>query len=117
MDTGATSHMTADPGTISPYFNSSNPNHNIVVGSGHLISIVGHGSTIFPPPYPPFSLTNVLHAPKLIKNLIYVPKFTTDNKVSITFDAFGFSVNDLQMGTKLMRCDSTRDLYPIFTKN
>lgn len=117
MDTGATSHMTADPGTLSPYFNSSNPNHNIVVGSGHLIPIVGHGSTILPPPYPPFSLTNVLHAPKLIKNLISVRKFTTDNMVSIAFDPFGFSVNDLQTGTKLMRCDSIGDLYPLFTNN
>jgi len=34
MDTGATSHMTTDQGTLSSYFYSSK-NHNIVVGNGH----------------------------------------------------------------------------------
>ena len=67
MDTGATSHMTADPGILSPYFNSSIKNNNIVVGNGHSIPIVGHGSTTLPSPFPPFTLNNVLHAPKLIK--------------------------------------------------
>ena len=114
MDTGATSHMTADGGILSSYFNSSNKNHNIVVGSGHLIPVIGHGRTTLPPPYPPFALKNVLHAPKLIKNLISVRQFTTDNMVSISFDPFGFSVNDLQTGTRLMRCDSVGDLYPLF---
>lgn len=117
MDTAATSHMTADAGILSSYFNSSNKNHNIVVGSGHLIPIVGHGCTNLPPPHPPFVLQNVLHAPKLIKNLISVRKFTTDNMVSISFDPFGFSVNDLQTGIRLMRCDSVGDLYPLFSNS
>ena len=69
MDIGATSHMSADQGIFSSYFNSSIKNNNIVVGSGHLVPIVGHGSTTLPSPYPPFHLNNVLHAPKLIKNL------------------------------------------------
>ncbi|XP_057530006.1 uncharacterized protein LOC130808564 [Amaranthus tricolor] len=60
MDTGATSHMTADAGILSSYFNSSNKHHNIIVGSGHLIPIIGHGRTNLPPPYPPFTLNNVL---------------------------------------------------------
>ncbi|CAH9094726.1 unnamed protein product [Cuscuta europaea] len=114
MDTGATSHMTADQGALSSYFNSGIKHHNIVVGSGDLIPIVGYGSTTLPSPFPPFTLNNVLHAPKLIKNLISVRKFTTDNMVSITFDPYGFSVHDLQTGTILLRCDSTGDLYPLF---
>ena len=64
--------------------------------------------------YPTFTLNHVLHAPKLIKNLISVQKFTTDNMVSISFDPYRFSVNDLQTGAKLMRCDSSGDLYPLF---
>ncbi|XP_074359608.1 uncharacterized protein LOC141699659 [Apium graveolens] len=95
MDTGATSHMTADAGIFSSYVNSSNKHHNIVVGSGDLIPVVGHGYTTLPPPYPPFTLNHMLYAPKLIKNLISVRQFTSDNKVSISFDPFGFSVNDL----------------------
>ena len=95
IDTGATSHMTSESGILSPYFNSSNKHRNIVVGSGDLIPILGHGSTIVPSPHPPFRLNNVLHAPKIIKNLISVRKFTTDNMVSVEFDPFGFSINDL----------------------
>jgi hypothetical protein len=54
-----------------------------------------------------------MHAPNLIKNLVSVRKFTTDNQVSIEFDPFGFSVKDFQTGMPLMRCESQGDLYPI----
>ncbi|XP_048231275.1 uncharacterized protein LOC125370302 [Ricinus communis] len=76
MDTGATSHMTASPSNLSSYFNMSNSKTNL------------------PPPHPPLHLNNVLHAPKLIKNLIYMCRFTIDNNISIAFDPFGFSVKD-----------------------
>ena len=95
MDTSVISHMSADQGIFSSYFNLSIKNNNIVVGSGHLVPIVGHGSTTLPSPYPPFHLNNVLHAPKLIKNLISIRKFTTNNSVSVAFDPLGFSVSDL----------------------
>nr|GEU44016.1 ribonuclease H-like domain-containing protein [Tanacetum cinerariifolium] len=42
-----------------------------------------------------------------------VRQFTSDNDVSIEFDAYGFSVKDYQTGRILLRCDSTRDLYPV----
>jgi len=116
MDIGDTSHMTTDKGTLSSYFYSSK-NHNIVVGNGHLIPICGHGSTTLSPPNPSLHLNNVLHAPKLIKNLVSVRKFTSDNFVSIEFDPFGFSVKDLRTGNHLMRCNSSGDLYPILPKN
>ena len=37
--------------------------------------------------------------------------------VSVEFDPFGFSVNDLRRGAKLLRYDNTGDLYPLFTNN
>ncbi|GAU17623.1 hypothetical protein TSUD_254980 [Trifolium subterraneum] len=114
MDTGATSHMTASQGTLSSYSNLS-INKNIIVGSGQEIPIRGYGQKYLSPPHPPLSLNNVLHAPKLIKNLISVRRFTIDNNVTIEFDPFGFSVKDIQTGMPLMRCDSTGDLYPITT--
>ncbi|XP_074318090.1 uncharacterized protein LOC141654877 [Silene latifolia] len=80
MDTGATSHMTANPGILSSFINSSF-NNGIVVGNGHSIPIRGHGHTSLNKPHPPFILKNVLVAPKLVKNLISVRKFTTDNMV------------------------------------
>lgn len=115
MDIGATSHMTSDRGIFNSYFNSSIDN-NIVVGSGHLVPTIGHGSFYLPRPYPPFHLKNILHAPKLIKNLVSVRKFTKDNSVSVEFDPFDFSINDLQTGTRIVRCDSTGDLYHLFNQ-
>ncbi|KAK4370487.1 hypothetical protein RND71_009962 [Anisodus tanguticus] len=82
-----------------------------MVGSGHHIPIQGFGHTLTPPPHPHSSLKNVLYAPNIIKNLIYVRKFATDNSVSINFDPFGFSVTDLRTGKLLTRCNSEGDLY------
>jgi len=115
MDTGATSHMTANGGNLTSYFNMSN-NRNIIVGSGHTIPIIGCGNALLPNPNPSFSLNNVLHAPKLIKNLVSVRKFTIDNDASVEFDPFGFSVKDFQTGMPLLRCNSSGDLYPVTTR-
>ncbi|KAK2395864.1 hypothetical protein QL285_057557 [Trifolium repens] len=112
MDTGATSHMTSSHGNLSSYIKLSK-NNKIIVGNGHSVPIHGFGSAHIPLPNPPFILKNVLHAPNLIKNLVSVRKFTTDNKVSIEFDPFGFSVKDIQTRMALMRCESKGDLYPI----
>ncbi|KAK4379268.1 hypothetical protein RND71_001130 [Anisodus tanguticus] len=113
MDTGATSHMTTSQGTLSSYSKLSNLNQNIIVGSGQCIPIRGFGHSSLSPLHPPLILKNVLHAPKRIKNLIYVRRFTTDNNVSLEFDPFGFYVKDFTISRRIMRCDSTRDLYPI----
>jgi hypothetical protein len=113
MDTGATSHMTANGGNLTSYFNMSN---NITVGSGQNIPVIGCGHASLPNFPHPLKLPNVLHAPKLIKNLISVRKFTIDNDVSVEFDPFGFSVKDFQTGILLMRCNNSGDLYPIATR-
>jgi hypothetical protein len=113
MDTGATSHMTANGGNLTSYFNMSN---NIIVGSGQNIPVIGCGHASLHNSPHPLKLPNVLHAPKLIKNLISVRKFTIDNDVSVEFDPFGFSVKDFQTGQLLMRCNSSGDLYPIATR-
>nr|GEX26061.1 ribonuclease H-like domain-containing protein [Tanacetum cinerariifolium] len=42
-----------------------------------------------------------------------VRKFTTDNKCSIDFDPYGFTVRDYHTHQILLRCDSTGDLYPL----
>ncbi|KAL2906525.1 Retrovirus-related Pol polyprotein from transposon RE1 [Bienertia sinuspersici] len=111
MDTGATSHMTSSEGDLSSYFLLSN-NNSIVVGNGSMIPIRGYGHASLSNTYPILTLKNVLYAPHLIKNLISVRKFTTDNMVSIEFEPFGFSVKDLRTGNDLMRYESSGDLYP-----
>ena len=113
MDTGATSHMTANGGNLTSYSNMSN---NIIVGSGHNIPVIGRGNALIPNSHHPLTLHNVLHAPQLIKNLVSVRKFTIDNDISVEFDPFGFSVKDFQTGIILMRCDSSGDLYPLTSR-
>nr|KYP50110.1 hypothetical protein KK1_028093 [Cajanus cajan] len=112
MDTGATSHMTSAQGNLTSYFNMSNK-HGIIVGNGYSIPIHGYGHTKLSSLCPPLTLNNVLHAPQLVKNLVSVRKFTTDNFVSVEFDPFGFSVKDFQTGRPVMRCESQGELYPI----
>ncbi|XP_074288401.1 uncharacterized protein LOC141613563 [Silene latifolia] len=49
MDTGASSHMTSNNGTLSSYSSLSNSRH-IVVGNGDMIPIVGYGAMTLNPP-------------------------------------------------------------------
>jgi hypothetical protein len=61
----------------------------------------------------PLQLRNVLIAPQIVKNLISVCALTRDNNVSIEFDPWGFSINDLRTRMALLRCDLSRELYPL----
>ena len=84
MDTGATSHMTHSQGTLVNYFPLKHPHNNhIIVGNGNMIPVHRHNNLPISSSHPSLTLKNVLHAPRLIKNLISVRKFTTDNNVSI----------------------------------
>ena len=110
MDTRATSHMTHFNGTLQNYIPFKHPHNNaIFVDNGYSIPVHGYG---YAQPHPSFSLANVLHAPKLIKNLISVRKFTTNNNVSVEFDPFDFSVKALDTGNQILWCNSKSDLYP-----
>ena len=70
-------------------------------------------SLSFPTKSRPLSLNFVLVTPSILKNLIYVRRFTKDNSSSVEFDPFGFSVKDLHTKKMIFRSDSTWDLYPI----
>ena len=114
MDTGATSHMTHSQGTLINYFPLKYPHNNhIIVGNGNIILVHGHGNLPISSSHPSFTLKNVLHAPRLIKNLISVHKFTIDDNVFIEFDPLDFSVKELGTGTILLRSNSNGDLYPL----
>ncbi|RLM74346.1 uncharacterized protein C2845_PM15G17920 [Panicum miliaceum] len=114
-DSGAGSHMTADTGklsTISPpsQFTPS----SIIVGNGALLPVTATGSQIFSLPHRNLVLKNVLVSPNIIKNLISIRRFTTDNNCSIEFDPFGLSVKDLHTRNVIARCNSSGDLYPFY---
>ncbi|KAK1440601.1 hypothetical protein QVD17_06430 [Tagetes erecta] len=111
MDTGASSHLTNDPGKISSSLSSSSIN-SIFVGNGNSIPIKGSGHTNHPTPNRTYNLNHILLTPDIIKNLLSVRKFTIDNWTTVEFDPFGFTVKDLKTGAPLSRHNSTGDLYP-----
>ena len=74
--------MTSDSSTLTHNFISRYPS-SIVVGNGSLLPVTSTGIVTLPGS---FSLNNVLVSPSLIKNLIYVRQFTSDNNCSVEFD-------------------------------
>jgi hypothetical protein len=107
MDSGATFHMTLDPGNllVSRLPNSSTPS-NIIVGNGALLPIVLTGSTSIPAICRLLHLGNILVTPQLVKNLISVHRFTIDNNCYL-------SVKDLRTRRLITRCNRTGPLYPL----
>ena len=102
MTAGATSHMTRSQGTLLNYSLLKCHLNNViivVVCNGHIIPVHGHRHLSLPSSKKSLTFKNVLPAPKLIKNLIYVRKFTQDSMIFVEFDHFGFSVKDWPRGT------------------
>jgi len=83
---------------------------SIVFGNGATLPVVGTGYSILPEP---FRFNNVLVALDIIKNLLSVRKFTTDNSVLVEFDPLGVSMKDLDSKNTLLRCDSSGPLYTL----
>ncbi|KAK1696440.1 hypothetical protein QYE76_013137 [Lolium multiflorum] len=111
MDSGASTHVANNSGILDSFHSpSSIDSKSIVVGNGSKVPIYSVGSASLSPH--PFSLKHILVSPAVIKNLISVRKFTTDNWCIIAFDPFGFSVKDLETGRLLLRSNSRGDLYP-----
>nr|GEX30027.1 ribonuclease H-like domain-containing protein [Tanacetum cinerariifolium] len=111
MDTNASSHPNSSVSSLNTVFNTC-MYPSISVGYGHSISVTNTGHSIFPTPTKSLHLNNVLITPHIVKNLIYVRQFVPDNNCTFEFEAFGFFVKDFLTRRVLLRCDSTRDLYP-----
>ncbi|GJR87249.1 ribonuclease H-like domain-containing protein [Tanacetum coccineum] len=112
MDTGASSHLNSNATNLSTLFNSC-MYPSVLVGDGKSIPVTNTGHNTLPTPYRPLHLNNVLITPNIVKNLISVRQFVRDNKCTIEFDEFGFSVKDYWTRQILLRCDSTGDLYHV----
>lgn len=110
MDSGATSHMTNNPGNFSSYVNKSISRY-IIVGNGAQIPIHGTGNQTLPIYFPHLHLNNVLHAPSLIKNLLSVHRLTTENNISIEFGPYGIDVKDFPTRTPLLRRPAHIEVY------
>ncbi|GJT10391.1 retrovirus-related pol polyprotein from transposon TNT 1-94 [Tanacetum coccineum] len=112
MDTGASSHLADNTGILTSFSNSS-IYPSVFVDNGNSVLVTHTEHSFLHTSYKPLHLNHILVTPYIIKNLIYVCKFTHDNDVYVEFDAYGFSVKDYQTQKILLRCDSTGDLYPV----
>lgn len=97
FDSGTGSYMAMHSGILTSSTTSFNP-PNIVIGNGSVLPVTSTGCLSFPSTRGPLALNNVLVTPNLIKNLISVRQFTTDNSCPIEFDPFGVSLKDLHTG-------------------
>ncbi|GJZ66253.1 ribonuclease H-like domain-containing protein [Tanacetum coccineum] len=117
MDTGATSHLSSHTGNLQT--SSLNRNFNsVIVRNGSFIPVTHSGHLQIPNPYRPLHLKNVLVTPNIIKNLVFVRKFTTDNKCSIDFDPYGFTHQRLgHPGDNVIQTLSSRGLVSYHKQN
>jgi transposase InsO family protein len=112
IDSGSTSHMSSENGTIPPLLPLPYPVY-VTIGNGARVSVYFYSSMHLYLASSNFVLKSVLRVPSLIQNLISVRQFTRDNAVSIEFDSFGFSVKDLKTRRVIIRYNSSGDLYTI----
>nr|GEX57404.1 ribonuclease H-like domain-containing protein [Tanacetum cinerariifolium] len=112
MDTGVSSHVNDSVTSLSDVFNTC-IYPSVSVGDGHTIPVTNTRHSILLTPHRSLHLNNVLITPHIVKHLIYVCQFVRDNSCTVEFDAFGFSVKDFMTRRVLLRCDSTRYLYPV----
>jgi hypothetical protein len=84
---------------------------SITVGNGTSIPVTSRGHFIPPTPTTNFALNNILVAPSIVRNLLFVRQFTRDNSCSFEFDAHGFFVKDLRTGRVILHCNCDGDLY------
>jgi hypothetical protein len=103
--------MTHDDGNLSRCTPLSRP-HFVTVSNGDAMPISSSTHALLKSSSDhSFKLNNVLLVPHLIRNLLSIRKFTRDNRCSIEFDAFGFSVKDLKTRREILHCNSDGDLY------
>jgi hypothetical protein len=87
-DSGASAHMTANHGNL---LHSRPADHlaSVIVGNGSSLQITHRGTSSLFSPSRTFHLNDVLVTPNIVKDLLSVRRFTTDNSLSMEFDPFG----------------------------
>ncbi|KAF8389828.1 hypothetical protein HHK36_024347 [Tetracentron sinense] len=111
-DTGATSHMTNNPGilhSISPY----NGSDVITVGNGNTLPISHIGSTTLPTSYGKLKVDNILVVPSITKNLLSVGQLTDEYSCLFEFTSNGFVIKDQKSGRILAKVTRDGGLYSL----
>ena len=110
-DTCSTNHLTND---LINLFVQSEPYHGkdqIHVGDGVGLHVKNIGSATLSTPTNSFILNKLLHVPHILKNLISVSQFTSDNDVYLEFHSSLFLVKDEATRRILLRAKPKDDLY------
>ncbi|GJY29124.1 hypothetical protein Tco_0404891, partial [Tanacetum coccineum] len=114
MDTGASSHLNSSAHNLSTIFNSSVSYPTVLFGGRKSIPSPPHTPSTFTYSIRPLHINMSLSTPNIGQKFDFMCRqFVRENKCTIEFDEFGFSVKDFRTRQILLRCDSTGDLYPI----
>jgi hypothetical protein len=108
-DTGASYHVTFDSNQLNIQSEEYDGPDQIKVGNGTRLAIKYIGTSLLSQPN--FILRNVLHVPKITKNLLSVQKFTLDNNAFMEFYPSCFFVKDCIFGKILHKGSCKNGLY------
>ena len=116
-DSGATNHLTADSTNLmtqTEFFGTD----KVHIGDGKGLSIKHIGQSSFPSPYVSkiLSLNNLLHVPKITKNLLSVSQFCLDNNVFFEFHSRFCLVKDQDSKIVVLKGTLNNGLY-VFDSN
>ncbi|KAI0523201.1 hypothetical protein KFK09_005595 [Dendrobium nobile] len=114
LDTGASAHLTPDANQLY-YPTSYNGSDTVSTANGSSVPIhhTGQGLLPLPDSSRKLLLHKLLHVPLITHNLLSVSKLTSENNISITFDANGFTMKDLRDQQPLLRGQLRNGLYSI----
>ena len=97
-NTGSTNHLTNDLSNLKMRAKEYHGTDQIKVGNGQGLDILHTGLAQLPTFHRNFSLPNLLHVPRIEKNLISVNQFTHDNQVFIEFHPYFFVLRTYTRG-------------------
>jgi hypothetical protein len=100
--TGSTNHLTNDLSNFNLILEEYKGTNYIKVGNGQGLDILHIGLAQIFSSNIHFSLPNLLHVPQIENNLIFVNKFTHDNRVFVEFHLRCFRVKDLHSENLLL---------------
>jgi Reverse transcriptase (RNA-dependent DNA polymerase)/gag-polypeptide of LTR copia-type len=86
VDSGASSHVTNDLNAFSSYYPYTGPDA-VHIGNGKSLSIIHKGVASISTGTTTLHLENVLHVPKITKNLLSVSQLAMDNRVIVEFSS------------------------------
>ncbi|KAJ3698372.1 hypothetical protein LUZ61_002077 [Rhynchospora tenuis] len=112
LDSGATAHVTPDINNLTsslPYAGTD----TVHIGNGAGLSILNIGSTVIYTSIKPIYLNNVLHVPKITKNLLSISQLLRDNDVIVEFSSSYCFIKDRVTHQTLLLGNLTNGLYSL----